>query len=125
MTPSPGMASPNSLPPLPDLQSASGTGGGQTGTSPGLMAALVSGIAPVKTAVDGILAACKSIVQSNAVPGSEQVCGQIVALATSLLPMAAQQALQPGMTGPGPGGPGPQPILGGAGGPIGPGPGGQ
>lgn len=60
------------------------------------MASLVAGIAPVKTAVDGILAACRQIVQSGAVPGSEQVCGQIVALATSLLPMAVQQVLQPG-----------------------------
>lgn len=94
MTPSPG-ASSAPLPPLPDL-SASGTGGGQTGGPPaGLMASLVSGIAPVKNSVDGILAACKQIVQSGAVPGSEQVCGQIVALATSLLPMAAQQALNP------------------------------
>lgn len=59
------------------------------------MAALVSGIAPVKNSVDGILAACKQIVQSGAVPGAEQVCGQIVALATSLLPMAAQNALNP------------------------------
>ena len=110
MTPSPGAAS-SPLPPLPDLNSASAQGG----ASQGLMSSLVSGIAPVKTAVDGILAACKSIVQSGAVPGSEQVCGQIVALATSLLPMAAQQALQPGGGQPGPGvgvGPPPGPQAG-------------
>ncbi len=82
------------------------------------MAALMSGIAPVKAGVDGIIAACKSIVQSGAVPGSEQVCGQIVALATSLLPMAVQAGMQPGggsSGGPGPGGP-----SGGIG-PVGPG----
>ncbi len=83
------------------------------------MSALVSGIAPVKRAVDAILAAAKAIVQSGAVPGAEQVCGQIVALATSLLPMAAQQALQPGMSGPGAGVP---PPGAGPGGPGGPGP---
>jgi hypothetical protein len=60
------------------------------------MAMLMSGIAPIKSAVDGIHAACRQIVQSGVIPGSEQVCGQIVALATSLLPMAAQQVLQPG-----------------------------
>ncbi len=64
------------------------------------MQALVSGLAPIKSAVDQILAACKVIVQSGAVPGSEQPCGQIVALATSLLPMAAQQMMQPGPQGP-------------------------
>ena len=88
------------LPPLPDLSGAGAKAapGGQG--SP--MAALVSGIAPIKTGVDGILAACKSIVQSGVIPGAEQVCGQIVALATSLLPMAAQQVLQPGGGGGGP-----------------------
>ena len=80
------------------------------------MSSLVSGIAPVKAGVDAILAACKQIVQSGAVPGAEQPCGQIVALATSLLPMAAQAALQPGPQGP----PGPQPIMGAGPGPTGP-----
>lgn len=59
------------------------------------MAALVAGVAPVKNGVDAIVAACKQIVESGAVPGAEQPCAQIVALATSLLPMAAQQAMQP------------------------------
>ena len=63
------------------------------------MASIVSGVAPVKSSVDRILMECKSIVQSGAIPGAEQVCGQIVALATSLLPMAVQQALQPGGRG--------------------------
>lgn len=81
------------------------------------MAAIMSGITPVKTAVDGIVAACRSIVQSGAVPGAEQPCAQIVAIATSLLPMALQQALQPGQGGgagiqgmPPPGGPPPAPA---------------
>jgi hypothetical protein len=87
------------------------------------MAALVSGIAPVKNSVDGILQACKAIVNSGAVPGAEQICAQIVALATSLLPMAAQSALQPsgpqgGNAIPGVGAPGPQPA--GPGGPPAP-----
>jgi len=59
------------------------------------MAAIVAGIAPVKTAVDTIVAAAKQIVQSGAIPGAEQPVAQIIALATSLLPMAAQQAMQP------------------------------
>lgn len=75
------------------------------------MAAIMSGLVPIKSGVDAILAACKQIVQSGAVPGAEQPCAQIVALATSLLPMAAQHALQPGQGG----GPGPiQGIPGGA-----------
>jgi hypothetical protein len=82
------------LPPLPDLSGAEAKAAAGGQGSP--LSALVSGIAPVKTGVDGILAACKSIVQSGVIPGAEQVCGQIVALATSLLPMAAQQVLQPG-----------------------------
>ena len=78
------------------------------------MAGLMSGLAPVKLAVDQILAACKEIVQSGAVPGAEQPCGQIVALATALLPIAAQAAMQ------GQGGPVPPA---GAAGPTGPPPG--
>lgn len=104
------------LPPLPDLSSASapGAGGGASTTSP--LASLMSGIMPVKSAVDEINAACQKIVQSKVIPGGEQVCGQIVALATSLLPMAAQAAMQPGQGGgvgpsipmpPPPGGPAP------------------
>lgn len=80
------------MPPLPDLQG--GSNEKAAGSNP--LASIMAGIQPVKTAVDGITAACKSIVQSGVIPGSEQICGQIVALATSLLPMAAQQVLQPG-----------------------------
>jgi hypothetical protein len=59
------------------------------------MASLMSGIAPIKSSVDAINAACKQIVQSGVIPGAEQICGQIVALTTQLLPMAAQNILQP------------------------------
>lgn len=64
-----------------------------------MLTALLSGAMPVKAGVDQILSACKDIVQSGAVPGAEQICGQIVALASSLVPAAAQQAMQPGMGG--------------------------
>lgn len=91
--------SPNAapLPPLPDLSGAAGT--------PPLgpqdpMAAIMSGIAPIKSAVDAIQAACQQIVKSGAVPGAEQPCAQIIALSQSLLPMAAQQAMQPGQGAP-------------------------
>lgn len=75
------------------------------------MAGLMSGLAPVKMAVDQIIAACKEIVQSGAVPGAEQPCGQIISLATAFLPIAAQAAMQ-----------GPVPPAGAAG-PTGPPPG--
>ena len=111
----PSAASASQLPPLPDF-SAQGGGSGPS-TPPSFLASIMSGIAPVKNAVDSINAACKQIVQSGSVPGAEQVCGQIVALAQSLLPMAAQQALQPTGPAPGPGVGAPGP--GGAGGPGG------
>ncbi len=60
------------------------------------MAALVSNLAPVKQGVDMILQGAKQIVQSGMVPGAEGPCGQIIATATQLLTMAAQQAMQPG-----------------------------
>lgn len=65
------------------------------------MQALLMGVMPVKTGVDSILGACKQIVQSGAIPGAEQICGQIMALATQLLPMAASQMMGPsaGMQG--------------------------
>jgi hypothetical protein len=65
------------------------------GSASGL-AGMLAGVAPVKAAVDAIVKACTSIVQSGSIPGAEQPCSQIVALATSLLPMAAQQMMQPG-----------------------------
>lgn len=86
------------LPPLPNL-SGSGAGAAPGGSQAG-MASMLSGIAPIKASVDQILAACKQIVQSGSIPGAEQVCGQIVALSTSLLPMAVQQAVQPGPVAP-------------------------
>lgn len=97
MSPSPTASS--ALPPLPDLST---TSQGQSSDNGG-MAAIMSGIAETKTDVDQIITAAKRIVQSGRVPGAEQPCGQIVSLAVSLLPMAAQQALQP--QGGGQGGP--------------------
>ena len=91
MSPIPTSAASAPAPPLPDLQ-----GGGSQKSAGNPLASIMAGIQPIKTAVDSINAACKAIVQSGVIPGSEQVCGQIVALATSLLPMAAQQVLQPG-----------------------------
>lgn len=79
------------------------------------MASLVSGVAPIKASVDSIIAECQKVVKSGAIPGAEQPCGQIVALAASLLPMAIQQAMQPGGGAPPPpptGGPGPVPGMG-------------
>ncbi len=93
------------LPPLPNLSSGgAGSSSATPGAAPGGMASILAGLAPVKQGVDMIQQACKTIVQSGMIPGGEQVCAQILALATSLLPMAAQAAMQPG----------------GGGGPIGP-----
>jgi hypothetical protein len=91
---------------------------------------MLAGIAPVKMAVDQINQAVKTIVQSGAIPGFEQVGAQIIALANSALPMAAQNALQPGGQGGGPTGPPPPPGpltsgLPGTGGPVPPSGGGQ
>lgn len=105
-SPSPSGVSAAPLPPLPDLQSAAPVQGqgGDPASSP--LASLMSGIMPIKSAVDAINMACKQIVQSGVIPGAEEVCGQIVAMAASLLPMAAQAAMQPGMGAPGMGAPG-------------------
>lgn len=112
MSPAPNSSSPGAapLPPLPNLSS-----GGSTGGAPGQqsgMAAIISGLAPVKAAVEQIQDACRQIVQSGAVPGSEQACAQIIALSNSLLTIAAQSALQPG-TGGGQGAGGIPPVGGG------------
>lgn len=91
------------MPPLPDMQT--GPSQGQMGGDPNsALAAILAGIQPVKMGVDAIRAACQQIVQSGAVPGSEQICGQIVSLATQLVPLAAQQAMQPMAAGGGAGG---------------------
>lgn len=106
MSPVPTPGSSPGAAPLPPLPALSGRGQGDTstpGAAPGGMSSLLSGIAPVKAGVDQIMQACKGIVQSGVIPGAEQVCGQIIALATSLLPMAAQSVLQP-ISGGGPGG---------------------
>jgi len=110
------------LPPLPAL----GAGGSSPSPAGGGLASMLAGIMPVKNAVDQINAAGKMIVQSGAIPGAEQVVAQIIALANSLVPMAAQNAMQPGVGGPGPGAPPPPPGpltggLPGTGGPVPPG----
>jgi hypothetical protein len=108
-----------SLPPLPSGLSDNSGGkdaGGAGKSSP--LAGLISGLTPVKMGVDRIVQECKSIVQGGNVPGAEQVCGQIIALATSLLPMAAQSMMQPGTNVP----PQPGPVGPPVGAPPGPGP---
>lgn len=85
------------LPPLPNLPTSNGATPGTNPMDP--MAQLLSGVMPIKMGVDGIMAACQQIVQSGMVPGAEQICSQIMQLASSLLPMAAQSALQPGAMG--------------------------
>lgn len=124
--PSPDLSSARPLPPLPDLSAAPNTGGASSPAGPSsFLAQIMSGIAPVKKSVDSINLACKQIVQSGTIPGAEQICAQIIALASGLLPMAVQNSMGPGGPGAGPGGPGPggmtplppppggpQPILG-------------
>lgn len=91
------------MPPLPDFNTDPNTQP-QTGNKD-VLASLMSGIAPIKKSVDTILEESKKIVKAGVIPGSEQVVAQIVALATSLLPMAAQNLLNPmgggGSMGPG------------------------
>lgn len=107
------------MPPLPDMQTAP-----QSNKESGhqdIMASLMSGIAPVKSSVDRILQECKAIVKSGVIPGAEQICGQIVAAATSLLPMAAQNLLQPSSAQgvpSGQGGPGGMNLMPPPGGPV-------
>jgi hypothetical protein len=106
------------LPPLPDLNTQPNSQP-QTGDKD-ILSSLMSGIGPVKSSVDAINQACRAIVKSGVIPGGEQICGQIVALATSLLPMAAQNLLQPSGAG-GPGasqGPGAMSMLPPPGGPV-------
>lgn len=76
------------LPPLPDLpaQPAAPAKGG-------FLKAILQGTQPVQDAVTSIQQACKQVVVSGAVPGSEQICAQIIALAQQLVPMAVQQAM--------------------------------
>lgn len=105
------------LPPMSDF--GSGSSGASPKDSP--LAGIISGLTPIKMSADKIVQECKSIVQSGAVPGAEQVCSQIIALTMSLLPMAAQSMMQPGQgaqaqpgpVGPPPGAPpGPGPVGG-------------
>lgn len=100
-TPTPSAVTAASLPPLPDLSSSASAGAGSDQPNSGILAALMSGVAPVKMQVDTINKACQEIAKLGTIPGAEQICGQIVALATSMLPMAAQSAM--GMGGGGQG----------------------
>jgi hypothetical protein len=114
------MASAAPAPPLPPLDTTGSGASDQAAVSP--MAQMIAGITPVKSAADQILMACKQIVMSGAVPGSEQICGQIISLATQLVPMALQQQMggqAMGMGGGQPSSPapmappqGPQPVTG-------------
>lgn len=78
------------LPPLPNLSS-----GGDQEARGNPLDSLIAGIGPVVKARDMIQEACKLVVQSGMVPGVEQSAGQVLALANSWVPMAAQQHLQP------------------------------
>ncbi len=99
-TPTPSAVTAAPLPPLPDLSSSAANAGGSPGQAPsGILAALMSGVAPVKTAVDQIMEGCKAIMAVGTIPGADQICGQIAALATSLLPLAAQSAMGVGGAG--------------------------
>lgn len=95
MTPSPQSPGAAPLPPLPNLSGGNGGGTASQGSAPGGFEQALSGAAPVKSGVDMILAGVKQIVKSGVIPGAEQIGGQIVALAVSFLPMAAQSLMQP------------------------------
>lgn len=84
---------PSALPPLPDFDHG-GTSQPQTGNQ-NTLAALMSGVAPVKKSVDSIVQEAKNIVKLGVIPGGEQIAAQIISLATSLVPMAAQNVLNP------------------------------
>lgn len=106
-------ASVSELPPLPDFNQ-SGNSQPQGGKQD-VLASLMSGVAPVKKHVDNIVQSAKEIVKLGVIPGSEQVAAQIISLATTLVPMAAQNLLNPmggqavGPMLPPPGGPAPLP----------------
>lgn len=78
------------LPPLPDLPAQPAAASAKQG---GFLKAILQGTQPVQDAVTSIQQACKQVVTSGAVPGSEQICAQIIALAQQLVPMAVQQAM--------------------------------
>lgn len=99
------------LPPLPDLPTQPAAALPKQG---GFLKAILAGTQPVQDAVTAIQQACKQIVVSGAVPGSEQIAAQIIALANQFVPMAVQQAMggqgggQPQGLTPPPGGAPPQ-----------------
>ena len=92
-TPTSAGASAAELPPLPDLNTKP-TDQTQTGNKD-VLAALMTGIGPIKKHTDAIVQAAKEIVKSGTIPGAEQIAAQIISLATSLVPMAAQNLLNP------------------------------
>lgn len=94
-SPPPGAQSP--LPPLPNLSTS--PGGGSDPSQQGFLQALMQKIGPVKSQVDQINSACHAIMQSGAIPGAEQVCAQIIGLASQLLQAAAQQGMQAAPSG--------------------------
>jgi len=81
------------LPPLPDMNTGGDTQP-QTGNKD-VLASLMSGVGPVKKHADTIVQSAKEIVKMGVIPGAEQVAAQIISLATSLVPMAAQNLLNP------------------------------
>ena len=89
---SPSLVASAMLPPIqtpPPPKSAAASASANSG-----MSALIAGVMPVKNSVDQITQACRTIITSGAVPGSEQICAQILALAQGLLPMAMQNMFQ-------------------------------
>lgn len=75
---------------MPDLPAQPSAAAPKQG---GFLKAILAGTQPVQDAVTAIQQACKQIVVSGAVPGSEQIAAQIIGLANQLVPMAVQQAM--------------------------------
>jgi hypothetical protein len=78
------------LPPLPDLPAQPAAAAPTQG---GFLKSILQGTQPVQDGVTMIQQGCKQIVGSGAVPGSEQIAAQIIALANQFVPMAVQQAM--------------------------------
>ncbi len=90
------------------------------------MASIISGVAPVKMAVDKGLEAVQEIAKSGMIPNADQVLSPLIQAFNSILVMTMQQAMQPaqgarpgagpfslsGMPGGGPGAPAANPQPG-------------
>lgn len=72
--------------PLPPLNLPSGP---TAGKQQDFMAALASGLGPIKSAIDQITAGAQAIVQAQ--PGMAQAMSQVIALAQSALSQSAMQ----------------------------------